>query len=132
VPGGQSRLGILEETGFSNDYGFIPAGDDPKVEDVYRSVIWSKAQAKELQELDYSIDVYQKQSAEDLELHAPVLYPSEKCSDGRLAVAFDKVIDEAKRHSADAVTYVGQLTQLLSNVTDQNVQLLLAAATTDI
>lgn len=132
VPGEQSLFGILEETGSSNDYGFIPAGHDPRIEGFYRNVVWSKNEATGQQELYYRIDVYQKQSADEVELYAPDVNPTEKYNQGQLGVAADEVILAAKRHSADAVTYVGQLIQLLSSDSNQNVQTLLASANTNL
>ena len=132
VPGEQTRFGILEETGSSHDYGFIPAGNNPLIAGFYRSVIWSKDQAKGLQDLYYRIDVYQKKNLEEVELHAPEVNPIEKYSEGQLGVAAQEVIASAKRHSADAVTYAGQLIQALTNQNDQNTQTLLASVSTDL
>jgi hypothetical protein len=132
VPGEQARFGILEETGSSHDYGFIPAGNDPMIAGFYRSVIWSKDQAKGHQELYYRIDVYKKKSAEDVELHAPEVHPTQKYSVGQLAVAANEVITTAKRHSADSETFVGQLIQTLNNQSNQNAQTLIASAKTDL
>ncbi|CAA6678014.1 MULTISPECIES: inactive transglutaminase family protein [unclassified Lentimonas] len=132
VPGEQARFGILEETGSSHDYGFIPAGNDPKIAGFYRSVIWSKGQATGRQELYYRIDVYQKGRAEDVELHAPEVNPSEKYSEGQLGLAAQELITKAKQHSADAETFAGQLIQMLDNESNQNAQTLIASAPTDL
>ncbi len=132
VPGEQRSFGILKETGSSNDYGFIPAGNHPMTAGSYRSVIWSKDQAKGLQELYYRIDVYQKKNAEDVELHAPEVQPSEKYSEGQLGFAAKEVIAAAKRHSADSQTFVGQLIQTLNNEDNQNAQTLIASTSSEL
>lgn len=132
VPGEQARFGILEETGSSHDYGFIPAGNDPRVAGFYRSVIWSKDQATGRQELYYRIDVYQKNKLDAIELHAPAVNPSEIYSEGQLGLAAQELISQAKRHSADAETYVGQLILALNNTSNQNAQTLIASTTSDL
>ena len=132
VPGEQAQFGILEETGSSQDYGFIPAADanESSEEGFYRTVTWSRAQATGPQELYYRIDVYQQPNPNTLNLQETELHPSSKYDDGPLAIAANELIAEAKHHSADAETYVAQLIQKLDNESDQNVQTLLSSAKT--
>ncbi|VGO20202.1 inactive transglutaminase family protein [Pontiella sulfatireligans] len=132
VPGEQNNFGILEEAGSSHDYGFIPAGDLSGSDGFYRYVTWSISEATGLQELYYRVDIYQKKNFELLDLESPPLNPSKKYEEDPLAIAAEELVKSAQYHSADAVTYVGQVIQLLNNEADQNVQTLLSATRTDL
>lgn len=132
VPGEQKNFGILEESGSSQDYGFTPAAPLDAQEDFYRTVTWSRDEARGGQELYYRIDVYQRPNLRDLDVSSPPVVVDPQYEEGPLAVSISEILSAAKRHSADAVTFVSQLVQQLDNPDNQNAQTLLRVANTDL
>ncbi|ADE55675.1 inactive transglutaminase family protein [Coraliomargarita akajimensis] len=132
VPGEQATFGILDESGSSQGYGFTPAKKQDASEDFYRTVTWSRDQAKGTQELYYRTDIYKRPSLKNLKLQSPPTTPDPQYQEGPLAISASEIIEQAKRASADSITFVSQLIQLLANPGDQNAQTLLRVADTDL
>ncbi len=133
VPGEQPTLGILDEIGTSLDYGFTPPGAQNEKTGFYRTVTWSREEARRgRQELFYRVDVYKRPSSMDFDVLPPPAVLDPSYMEEPLSVAADQVVSQAKRYSADGVTFMGQLIQLLGDSTNQNVQYLLEGAKSDL
>lgn len=132
VPGEQQDFGVLDEVGTSQGYGFTPANTAEQDTSLFRSVVWSREDAKGPQELYYRIDVYQKPSRERMDRTPPPLTLDPIYEEGPLAVAADAIIDRARRRSSDAETFCSQLLMLIADPNDQNAQSLLDEANNDL
>ncbi|MGJ8671849.1 inactive transglutaminase family protein [Rubritalea sp.] len=132
VPGEYGNLRVLEESGASSDYGFIPAALPSENTGLYRTVTWAKDYADGPQELYYRVSVFRStvDAVDSFEVDPVSLDPA--YFEGPVAVAADEVIAKARKYSADLETFTSQLNDILSSSSNQNVQTLLAGNSTDL
>ncbi|QQL45968.1 UUP1 family membrane protein [Sulfuriroseicoccus oceanibius] len=126
VPDEQPRLGILEESGASPNFGFTPPPTAEDASSFFRYVTWSKQQAEGKQELFYRIDIYQRPETPIPLLPSPPVELPADLQEGPQAVAADEIIALARQYSADTESFVSQLLTILKDSNNQNVQALLA------
>jgi len=126
VPGEQSSIGLLDETGISTEYGFTPAEKDQKNR-LHRRVVWAREKAKGEQRIFYRVIAHQKMHVQDLGplvTDAPVRDPV--YSEEPLKTAVNVIVEDARLHSADAesmTSYV--IKQFIRKEPSQNVRFIL-------
>jgi hypothetical protein len=117
VPGDQPSLGILNEEAVSIGYGFTPpAKATEEMNLLHRRAEWARSDAEGEQRLYYRVVVFQKlkkQNLGPLVTTAPRVDPV--YSEEPLRTAVQAIVEDAKRHSADAASLasyvIGQFTQ---------------------
>ncbi|MFC4993298.1 inactive transglutaminase family protein [Rubritalea tangerina] len=132
VPGEQRLYGVLEESGASSDYGFIPAVPPEDGNSVYRTVTWAKEKAEGPQELYYRVNIFSRTVEERMRGEFEVVELDPAYTDGPVAVAADEVIATARKYSADMPSFTSKLNETLASDTNQNVQTLMAGKGSDL
>ncbi|MFC5051396.1 inactive transglutaminase family protein [Rubritalea spongiae] len=132
VPGEYGKLRVLEESGASSDYGFVPAPLPSENENLSRTVTWAKAHAEGNQELYYRVNVFRSTIDQSNAFDVKPVSLDPAYFEGPVAVAADEVITKARKYSSDLETFTSQLNEILSAANNQNVQTLLAGNSTDL